>query len=148
MDGAGRRAGRGNRHSAEVKPMGTESNRKIRFYMDVNGQTVEVEPNFAEITFTEKDDTAAILPECKCEMRMKTQKSMRCRSRKRFVKLLMASGISRNVAQALARGYVIWSNRIYIPEYLKATYQGYFIDLCIRGLVKPGKAGRSGGKKH
>lgn len=117
--------------------------------MMVDGQEVEVKPDFAEITFTDTEDQQRnnnpILDNCEFSMRMKLPKSMRCKSRKRFVKLLMASGISRNVAQALARSYVIWSNRIYIPEYMKASYQEYFVDLWMRGLVKPGKAGRADG---
>lgn len=129
--------------------MGPENSgrRTIKFYMVVDGQEVEVKPDFAEITFAEDqegNDNLA-LDNCEFSMRVKLPKSMRCKSRKRFVKLLMASGISRNVAQALARGYVIWSNRIYIPEYLKASYQKYFIDLWMRGLVKSGKAGRADG---
>lgn len=121
----------------------------IKFYMMVDGQEVEVKPDFAEITFTDTEDQQRnnnpILDNCEFSMQVKLPKSMRCKSRKRFVKLLMASGISRNVAQALARSYVIWSNRIYIPEYLKASYQEYFVDLWMRGLVKPGKAGRADG---
>ena len=129
--------------------MGPEDGGKkeIKFYMMVDGQEVEVKPDFAEITYAgdQQGDDNLTLDNCEFSVRVKLPKSMRCKSRKRFVKLLMASGISRNVAQVLARGYVIWSNRIYIPEYLKASYQEYFIDLWIRGLVKPGKAGRADG---
>ena len=117
--------------------MGPENRREIKFYMDVNGQTVEIKPDFAEITYTEDPQgyDNLTLNNCEFSVRVKLPKSMRCNSRKRFVKLLMASGIQRNVAQVLARGYVVWSNRLPIPAHLKASYQSYFTDLWTHGVV-------------
>lgn len=117
--------------------MGPENSRKVKFYMDVDGQQVEIKPDFAEITYTEdqQGDSNLALNSCELSVRVKLPKSMRCRSRKRFVKLLMASGIQRNVAQVLARGYVVWNNRLPIPACLKASYQSYFTDLWTRGIV-------------
>lgn len=119
--------------------MGPEDSgkKKVKFYMMVDGQSVEIEPDFAEITYTEDrqgDDNLA-LNNCEFSVWVKLPRSMRCKSRKRFVKLLMASGIQRNVAQVLARGYVVWGNRLHIPACLKASYQNYYTDLWMRGVV-------------
>lgn len=119
--------------------MGPEDSgkKKVKFYMMVNGQSVEIEPDFAEIKYTEDrqgDDNLA-LNNCELSVWVKLPRSMRCKSRKRFVKLLMASGIQRNVAQVLARGYVVWSNRLPIPACLKASYQSYYTDLWMRGVI-------------
>lgn len=126
--------------------MGPEnSGRKPVLYMMVDGQPVEVEPDFAEITFTEDQQGNPVMDNCEFSVRVKLPRSLRCRSRKRFVKLLMASGINRNTAQKLAWGYVVWSNRLPIPAYSKASYQGYFVGLWFRGLANPAKARRANG---
>lgn len=119
--------------------MGPESSgRKPVLYMMVDGQPVEVEPDFAEITFTEDQQGNTVMDNCEFSVWVRLPRSLRCRSRKRLVKLLMANGIDRNIAQVLARGCVVWSNRRGGPECLKTSYQGYFIDLWMRGLVKLG----------
>lgn len=117
--------------------MGPESSRKVRLYMVVDGQEVEIKADFAEITFTEdhKESDNLALNSCEFSIWMKPPKSVQCRNRKRFVKLLMASGIQRNVAQVLARGYVVWSNQPPIPACMKVSYQSCFNDLRMRGIV-------------
>jgi len=123
--------------------MGPENSRKKpMFYMMMDGQPVAVEPDFAEITFAEDQQGNTVMDNCEFSMRVKLPHSLRCRSRKRFVKLLMASGYSRDAAHAFLLP-VRWRNRQGVPEYLKTSYQGYFIGLWMRGLVNPAqKRGR------
>lgn len=123
--------------------MGPEDSKKkeIMFYMIVDGQRVEVVPDFAEITFAEgqQGNDNLKLDNCEFSIRVNLPKSMRCKSRKRFVKLLIASGLNRNEAQALARGSVVLRNQRGVPEYMKASYQSCFIDFWLRGLVRLGE---------
>lgn len=118
--------------------MGTGNEREIKVYLEVDGETVEIKPDFAEVKFCGGQEGAESLEKMECEFtaRMKLPKCMRCRSRKRFVKLLMASGIQRNVARVLAEGSVVWRNRRGMPDSMKESYQGYFTELWLRGFVK------------
>jgi len=128
----------------EVLTVGPEDSEKkaVKFYMMVNGQQVEVKPDFAEIKCSgdQQSDHDLALTECEFSMRMKLPRSIRCRSRKRLVKLLMANGIGRNAAHILAKCRVVWRNQRGIPEYQKTSYQSYCFDLWIRGIVKAEKA--------
>lgn len=123
--------------------MGPEDSEKkaVKLYMMVDGEPVEISHDIVEITFSEgrQGNGNPALDDCEFSVQMKLMQSMRCRSRKRFVKLLMASGIDRNAAQALARCCVVWRNQRGIPVCLKTSYQSYFIGLSLRGLVKLGK---------
>ena len=119
--------------------MPENSGRKPVLYMMVDGQPVEVEPDFAEITFTEDQQGNTVMDNCEFSVRVKLPRPIRCRSRKRFEKLLMASGYSRDAARAYSLP-VRWRNRPGAPKCLKTSYQGYFIDLWLCGLVEP--AGR------
>lgn len=123
-----------------------ESTEKVQLYMMVDGQAVEIATDIAEIKLPEgqQGNNNPELDNCEFSVKVKIMRPIRCRSRKRFVKLLMASGIDRNVAQVLARACVVWRNRRGIPACLKISYQGYFIDLWLHSLVKPGKVRRDG----
>jgi len=121
--------------------MGPEDSEKkaVKVYMMADGQPVEINPEIAEITYAGEntpgyDDLA--LPECEITFQIKRPKSMRCKSRKRLVKLLMARGISRNMARVLAINCVVWRNRAGIPAYLKISYQRYFDELWFSGAIK------------
>lgn len=115
--------------------MGTGNERKVCFYMMVDGHPVAVEPKFAEITYAEQNEKEAIAQECKCEIKMKLPKGVRCRNKKRFVKLLMSYGISRNVAVSVAKIIALRNERD-TPEIYRVSYQGYFIDLVLFGKLR------------
>ena len=105
-------------------------------YMMMDGQPVEVKPDFAEITFAEDQQGNTVMDNCEFSVRVKLPRSLRCRSRKRFVKLLMASGYSRDAAHAFSLP-VQWRNRRGVQGCLKTSYQGYFIDLWLCRFVNP-----------
>lgn len=118
--------------------MGTGNGREIKFYLEVDGETVEIKQDFAEVKFCGGQEGAESLEKMECEFtaRMKLPKCMRCRSWKRFVKLLMASGIQRNVARVLAEGAVVKGNKKGVPELAKVSYQNCIIELWIGNFIK------------
>lgn len=120
---------------------GDSGKKEIKFYMRVDGQEVEVKPDFAEITYTgeQRRDVNVEPNEWGFSMQLRLPKHMRCKGRKRFVKLFIASGLDRNGAQALARGSVVLRNQRGVPEYMKTSYQSCFIDFWLRGLVRLGE---------
>ncbi len=63
-----------------------------------------------------------------CEIELTTPKRFRCKNRKRFIKLLMASGVNRNTAQETAN-YVVWTNRKDVPTRFELSYQRYYDEL-------------------
>lgn len=85
--------------------MGTESENKYTLYKD--GVPITPGKLLQEITLSaeaiEPENKLAL--ECECmefTMHIKTPKRWRCRGRKRFVKLMMSEGITRNYAERLA----------------------------------------------
>lgn len=85
--------------------MGPESETKYTVYM--NGEPIAVTGILPEITVTEEGiaESAGVLTLCEpitLTGYFYTPKRWRCRSRKRFIKLVMSEGISRNSAEWLA----------------------------------------------
>ena len=118
--------------------MGTGNGREIKFYLkEADGRTLEIQPDFTEVKFCSGQDVASIgKVKCEFSVRMKIPKSMRCGSRKRFVKLLMGSGIQRNAARMMAELSVVRWNKRDVPDSLKESYQSYFTELWLRCLVR------------
>ena len=84
--------------------MGTESENSYTLYLD--GVPITTGP-LPEITVpADEPGPGRILADPSLEMTFtfawKTPKRWRCRSRKRFIKLMMSEGISRNYAERLA----------------------------------------------
>lgn len=84
--------------------MGTESEKSYTVYL--NGEPIAVTRTLPEITVREEGvaESAGVLSCEPIEITgyFKTPKHWRCRSRKRFIKLVMSEGISRNWAEWLA----------------------------------------------
>lgn len=112
-----------------------------------DGQFIEIKTGLAEIAYIEgeQEDDNLPLNYCEFSVQVKLPKSMRCKSRKRFVKLLMASGIDRNMAQEVFAKIVELRNLTNTPACLKTSYQNYFIELWFKGRIQPGKAGQADG---
>ncbi|MBQ3989499.1 MAG: hypothetical protein II630_01545 [Bacteroidales bacterium] len=85
-----------------------EENEQKEFYLSVNGVDYSRLPEMQRIDFTEHtvklDGTIRkfSIPEQTFTVRIKPQKRYKATSRKRFVKLCMADGESRNFANLLA----------------------------------------------
>lgn len=85
-----------------------EQNEQKEFYLSVNGVNYSRLPEMQRIDFTEHTEKldGAIqkfsIPEQTFTVRIKPQKRYKATSRKRFVKLCMADGESRNFANLLA----------------------------------------------
>lgn len=85
-----------------------EQNEQKEFYLSVNGVDYSKLPEIQRIDFTEHmvELDGAIrkfsIPEQTFTVRIKPQKRYKATSRKRFVKLCMADGESRNLANFLA----------------------------------------------
>lgn len=85
--------------------MGHESESKFVAFLD--GAEIEL-GLFPEITLSEEvvaameDLFADVFEPWRVTIRFKTPKHWRCRGRKRFIKLMMSEGISRNYANWLA----------------------------------------------
>lgn len=62
--------------------------------------------------------------EANCSIEMNFPKHLRCKSRKRFIKLIMSLGIQRNTANFLA-------NDVAISD---TSYGDFWINLCFRGI--------------
>lgn len=80
------------------------------------------------------------LAESEITVRAKYPKNLRCRSKKRYVKLLMSHGISRNEAQHSAKLVKILNGRG-VPDALRESYQSYFMQWVFMGLLAWGRKG-------
>ena len=54
----------------------------------------------------------------------------RCHSRKRFIKILMGKGFTRNQAAEIAEA-VTWPHRYNLPRKYRPTYQGYLLNFML-----------------
>lgn len=91
--------------------MGPENSEKYTAVMMVDGKPVKIKPGiFHEIRYTSNEPCSdLLLPENEITIRMKMPKNYRCKSKKRFVKLLMSRGIQRNDAKKIAQT-IVWVN--------------------------------------
>lgn len=113
--------------------MGPEnSGEPTKLYMMVDGEPVEIRPGAfsAKITYAEEavDCEPLEMREREFTIRIDYPKALRCRNRKRFVKLLMARGHSRNEAKKAAN-YIVWAHRRGRREPFTKSYQQYFTGL-------------------
>ena len=118
--------------------MGTEHSGKFVVYMLTDDGPVEISDKIAAVNvspggkFTEIANLEMETGEI--TVRVKFAKSTRCGSRKRFVKLLMSRGIDRNTAQLIART-VRATNTWHVPEEYRESYQSYFVELFLSGML-------------
>lgn len=63
-------------------------------------------------------------------MELKIRKEWRCHSRKRFIKILMGKGFTRNQAAEIAEA-VTWPHRYNLPRKYRPTYQGYLLNFML-----------------
>ena len=83
--------------------MGPESENRYTVYLD--GVPIDQEKivNVSLTMETQEPDSVLAGQSLEFTMHYKTPRRWRCRSRKRFIKLLMSKGISRNQAGSVAR---------------------------------------------
>lgn len=129
--------------------MGTENSGKFVVYVLTDDGPVEISDKIATVNvssgakFTEIANLAMETGEI--TVRVKCAKNMRCRSRKRFVKLLMSRGVDRNKAQRIART-VRATNAWAVPEEYRESYQRFFVELFWSGILD-WLGGKRNGKK-
>ena len=82
--------------------MGPESENRYTVYLD--GVPIDQEKivNVSLTMETQEPDSVLAGQSLEFTMHYKTPRRWRCRSRKRFIKLMMSEGISRNYAERLA----------------------------------------------
>ena len=82
--------------------MGPESENRYTVYLD--GVPIDQEKivNVSLTMETQEPDSVLAGQSLEFTMHYKTPRRWRCRSRKRFIKLIMSEGISRNYAERLA----------------------------------------------
>ena len=124
--------------------MGTEDNEKKSVAVMFGGKPVEIrleivhaelEHNYTAPFGLGAENNFLILAEGKLEIKAKYPKRLRCKNRKRFIKLLMASGANRNTAQKTAN-YVVWTNQKGIPMRFEMSYQRYYTELWYCGAIR------------
>lgn len=91
--------------------MGPENSEKFTAVMMVDGKPVKIKPGvFHEIRCTSNEPCSnLLLSQNEITIRMKMPKNYRCKSKKRFVKLLMSREIQRNDAKKIAQT-TVWMN--------------------------------------
>ena len=91
--------------------MGPENSEKYTVVMMADGKPVEIKPGiFHEIRCTSIAPCGDIFfSENELTIQIKAQKNYRCKSKKRFLKLLMSRGIQRNDAKKIAQA-IAWIN--------------------------------------
>ena len=121
--------------------MGPESAPVENFTLYYNGEPIAIRPGgnlLPEITLAPNDDTATeAIPDMNASftatvtvIKVKPGKEWRCSNRKRFIKILMGHGLTRNQAAEFARA-VILHHRYNVPREYRLTYQGFLIRLMI-----------------
>ena len=100
-----------------------------------NGEPLAIPPggNLPEITLSENEgaaDTPLAGNSLSFTMELKIRKEWRCHSRKRFIKILMGKGFTRNQAAEIAEA-VTWPHRYNLPRKYRPTYQGYLLNFML-----------------
>jgi hypothetical protein len=120
--------------------MGPHDSSPVAFAVFLNGEPVGMaDGHLPEITIAPDDDAPApgpsILngPDFTFSMRMKPWKGQRCRTRKRFIKLLMAHGLTRNQAAEIAKIVPLY-HRCGFPAGHRPTYQGLFLSIALLSI--------------
>ena len=87
-----------------MNDIGEESKQELKLVAIIDGECHEVKPINAKPLIEAIDAQAEMIDRLKAEIvcNMKTPKYFRCKSRKRFVKLLMANKFSKREAQGMA----------------------------------------------
>ena len=90
--------------SLEVNEIGEESKQESKLVAIINGEYHEVKPLDATPLIEAIDAGAEMIDRLKAEIvcNLKVPKYFRCKSRKRFIKLLMANKFSKREAQGFA----------------------------------------------
>ena len=90
--------------SWEVNDIGEESKQESKLVAIIDGEYHEVKPLDATPLIEAIDKGAEMIDRLKAEIvgNLKTPKYFRCKSRKRFIKLLMANKFSKREAQGMA----------------------------------------------
>ena len=124
--------------------MGQEETREYTVYMLTDDGPVEITKEIADVKVSYSEEIPELanmqLAESEITVRAKYPKNLRCRSKKRYVKLLMSHGISRNEAQHSAKFVKILNGRG-VPDALRESYQSYFMQWVFMGLLAWGRKG-------
>lgn len=133
--------------------MGTEGAREYTLFMQTDDGPAEISKEIADVKVSCREKMQEIadlsMEECAITMNVKYPKRLRCRSRKRFVKLLMSHGIRRNEARNTAKFVEILNGRD-VPNWMRESYQsflmrGWFGAALLNGAGK-GKADEFDGR--
>lgn len=110
--------------------MGTEGAREYTLFMQTDDGPVEISKEIADVKVSYSEEIPELanmqLAESEITVRVKYPKRLRCRSRKRFVKLLMGHGIKRNEAQNTAKLVEILNGRD-VPNWMRESYQSFLM---------------------
>lgn len=124
--------------------MGQEGAREYTLFMQTDDGPVEISKEIADVKVSYSEEMPEIanmqLAESEITVRAKYPKNLRCQSKKRYVKLLMSHGISRNEAQHSAKLVKILNGRG-VPDALRESYQSYFMQWVFMGLLAWGRKG-------
>lgn len=110
--------------------MGTEGAREYTLFMQTDDGPVEISKEIADVKVSYSEEMPELanmqLAESEITVRAKYPKRLRCRSRKRFVKLLMSHGIKRNEARNTAKLVEILNGRD-VPNWMRESYQSFLM---------------------
>lgn len=116
--------------------MGPENNTPGVISIFYNGEPLAIPPggNLPEITLAPDCDGSIDSPLAESSlsvtMELKIKKAWRCHSRKRFIKILMGHGFTRNQAAEIAEA-VTWPHRYNLPRKYRTTYQSYLLNFML-----------------